>query len=275
MKQRNLQLPRYIAHRGAHTHAMENTLSAFQAAEAQGFLMFECDVQLTLDQVPIIFHDEKLDRLTTGHGEVAKTLWKEIQALHAGIPTLAELLNWFQSSKMLMNLELKYPTSYHSCEGEDLGLLTNAVGIALKVMSDRVQNRILLSSFNLDALCLMRKHLPHMTIGLLIDQTVLRTYTFNGIKEIFDEVAAYSIHCDKVLLDRAELREAFLNLCPRLLVYTVNDPQEADTLFMSGIIGIFSDRLNSDIVVNTNKMSDGACNHKHVPDGVRERDTLH
>jgi glycerophosphoryl diester phosphodiesterase len=55
-----------IAHRGLHDRAagvIENSRSAFEAAIAAGFAI-ECDVQLTRDGVPVIFHDDKLERLT-------------------------------------------------------------------------------------------------------------------------------------------------------------------------------------------------------------------
>ncbi len=57
---------RPIAHRGLHNRAagvIENSRSAFEAAIARNFAI-ECDVQLSSDGVPLIFHDEDLERLT-------------------------------------------------------------------------------------------------------------------------------------------------------------------------------------------------------------------
>lgn len=251
MRPHAIQFPPYIAHRGARAATKENTMAAFKAAEAQGSLMFECDVQLTSDSIPIIFHDDTLDRLTTGHGCVAETSWKEMDALNADIPTLAELLIWFQSSAMLMNLELKYPNSpqpsalsCHSREGGDPALaLVTRVSTAILALPIETQDRILLSSFNLDALLLARQQLPHIAISLLIDPQGLITWPLPKIKEILEEVTAYSIHCDKVLLHQAELREAFMAMTPRVLAYTVNTIEEAYFLFQHGISSVFSDCL--------------------------------
>ena len=58
---------RPIAHRGFHDAArgiIENSPSAFEAAIAGGYTI-ECDVQLSRDGVPYIFHDDDFDRLTT------------------------------------------------------------------------------------------------------------------------------------------------------------------------------------------------------------------
>lgn len=67
--------PRPIAHRGLHNRAggvIENSASAFEAAIAGNFAI-ECDVQLTSDGVPVIFHDDEMDRLLGQQGAVADT----------------------------------------------------------------------------------------------------------------------------------------------------------------------------------------------------------
>ena len=68
---------RPIAHRGLHDRSrgiIENSASAFEAACRHGFTI-ECDVQLSRDGIPMIFHDDDLDRLTGVAGPVsAKTM---------------------------------------------------------------------------------------------------------------------------------------------------------------------------------------------------------
>jgi glycerophosphoryl diester phosphodiesterase len=64
---------RPIAHRGLHDTAkgvIENTLQAAEAAIAGGFVI-ECDIQLSSDGEAIVFHDEKLDRLTDATGPLS------------------------------------------------------------------------------------------------------------------------------------------------------------------------------------------------------------
>lgn len=90
---------RPVAHRGFHDRAegrVENTLPAAEAAIARGFAI-ECDLQLTRDGVPIVFHDDTLDRLTVATGPVDARSLDELRAIPlrdtgARIPTLAELL---------------------------------------------------------------------------------------------------------------------------------------------------------------------------------------
>ena len=72
---------RPIAHRGLHDRAkgvIENSRSAFEAAIAGGYAI-ECDVQLSKDAEPFIFHDDSFDRLTAVKGAS-----KEIEAAKTG-----------------------------------------------------------------------------------------------------------------------------------------------------------------------------------------------
>jgi glycerophosphoryl diester phosphodiesterase len=65
-------LRRPIAHRGLHDAAkgiVENSASAVAAAMGKGFAV-EVDLQCAVDHVPVVFHDETLDRLTPETGPV-------------------------------------------------------------------------------------------------------------------------------------------------------------------------------------------------------------
>jgi glycerophosphoryl diester phosphodiesterase len=88
-----------VAHRGYHDREdgrIENTIPAAEAAIARGFAI-ECDLQLTKDDVAIVFHDDTLDRLTEATGPVKARTLAELKAIPlrgtgARIPTLDELL---------------------------------------------------------------------------------------------------------------------------------------------------------------------------------------
>lgn len=63
---------RPIAHRGLHDRTggrLENTAPAFQAAIDKGYGI-ECDLQPAADGTPMVFHDEKLDRLVAATGPI-------------------------------------------------------------------------------------------------------------------------------------------------------------------------------------------------------------
>ncbi|MGL4404353.1 MAG: glycerophosphodiester phosphodiesterase [Notoacmeibacter sp.] len=102
-----------IAHRGLHDMnrtRFENTLSAFEAAAQAGYAI-ECDVVLSADGVPMVFHDLTLDRLTTEAGEVIDRTSAELGKLQIGgtadcIPTLTKALE-LVAGRVPMIIELK------------------------------------------------------------------------------------------------------------------------------------------------------------------------
>ncbi|MFC5583517.1 glycerophosphodiester phosphodiesterase [Nitratireductor kimnyeongensis] len=128
---------RPIAHRGLHDlnrTRWENTLSAFQAAVDAGHSI-ECDVHLSSDGVPMVFHDHALRRLTGQDGTIAAKTAAELGALKVGetddhVPTLQEMLRLVGGRAALV-IELK------ASEGHDAALVER-VAEALKSYSGRV-----------------------------------------------------------------------------------------------------------------------------------------
>ncbi|QCU76825.1 glycerophosphodiester phosphodiesterase [Citricoccus sp. SGAir0253] len=72
--------PLAFAHRGADT-ARENTLAAFRTAVERGYGYLELDVRTSRDGVLMVFHDEYLDRVTTGSGRLSDHTWEELTRL--------------------------------------------------------------------------------------------------------------------------------------------------------------------------------------------------
>lgn len=114
---------RPVAHRGYHDlnrNRWENTLPAFAAAAEKNFAI-ECDVHLSADGVPVVFHDDDLKRLTGTGGLIWQRTAAEMQALTVGgtadrVPTLAELLE-LVAGRVPLVIELK------GIPGHDAGLV--------------------------------------------------------------------------------------------------------------------------------------------------------
>ena len=64
-------LPMLIAHRGAMARTPENTTIAFDAALCCNVDGIECDVQLTADGIPVVFHDDDIFRITGQKGSIS------------------------------------------------------------------------------------------------------------------------------------------------------------------------------------------------------------
>lgn len=89
-------LPAAIAHRGYSARYPENTMAAFAAAVELGYRVVETDVHATADNVLVVFHDSRLDRLTDRRGALSGLNWPELRRVRIGgrepIPRLEELL---------------------------------------------------------------------------------------------------------------------------------------------------------------------------------------
>ena len=76
--------PRLIGHRGAAALAPENTLASIRAAAESGVSWIEIDAKLARDDVPVLIHDDTLDRTTTGLGPVVAKTAAELGRIDAG-----------------------------------------------------------------------------------------------------------------------------------------------------------------------------------------------
>ena len=118
--------PLKIGHRGAAGEAPENTLASFELALRHGADGIEFDVQLSSDGVPMVIHDARLNRTTSGGGWVREHRASVLRRLDAGswfnrryrlrareryagarIPLLAEALQWVKTRQCLAFVEIK------------------------------------------------------------------------------------------------------------------------------------------------------------------------
>lgn len=79
--------PRAFAHRGWHLdelEGMENSLSAFRRAVAEGYRYVETDVHATSDGVVVVHHDSRLDRTTDCTGVIAQQSWAQVSRAKVG-----------------------------------------------------------------------------------------------------------------------------------------------------------------------------------------------
>jgi glycerophosphoryl diester phosphodiesterase len=210
------------AHRGASIEQPENTLSAFARAvelQADGI---ELDVHLSADGVPVVIHDDTLDRTTNGTGEVANHSVTELQSLDAGggqpVPTLKEVL-YVVAGHLHVDIEIK----------------AGAAGDAVLELASRYPNlRYAISSFNHDALRHVRgvdSSVELWPLTTAISDEVIRTAKELGSPQI----AAYDRMLNEEIM--AEAQRTGL----QVWVWTVNDVDRALQLADWGAVGICTD----------------------------------
>jgi glycerophosphoryl diester phosphodiesterase len=77
-------LPKIIAHRGNAAEFPENTLQALESAVDLGLKHLEFDVQLTADNVPVVFHDSTLERVADRPDSVHELTWAQLAEIPVG-----------------------------------------------------------------------------------------------------------------------------------------------------------------------------------------------
>ena len=111
--------PTLVAHRGLSSIYPQNTIAAFEGAAEYGFTYYELDVHTTKDGEWVVIHDDTVDAMTDGEGEVESFTFEGIRALkidggngienHEGlvVPTLKESLDVCSQTGILPVIELK------------------------------------------------------------------------------------------------------------------------------------------------------------------------
>jgi len=243
--------PSWIAHRGAGRLAPENTLAAFQVGFDYGFRMIEFDVQLTADQIPILMHDATLDRTTDGHGPVCAVTLGHLVQLDAGrwhsaifggvtVPTLTDAARWMQARGVMANLEIK-PT-----KGLEVATGTAAAALAAELWEGQIPP--LLSSFSIQALEAARVVAPELPRALLADvsrwaELVPTDQPFEAIVQAALELSAVAIVVQYAGLDADRIARAH-SAGLRVLTYTLNDAELAQTLLAVGLDGVITDAVD-------------------------------
>lgn len=168
-----MKIPQLVAHRGYTLHYPENTLIAVDAAIRAGARYVEIDVQLSSDEVPVLFHDRKLKRICGESGAIHDYTLAQLKNFKAmefnrfgykyateRIATLAEFGDLLgHHPDVTAFIELKR----EALERFGPTTVLNRVRRAL----ERVQSRCVIISFDLNALSAARAQWP--AIGVVFD----------------------------------------------------------------------------------------------------------
>ncbi len=257
--------PEIIAHRGARSLAPENTLLAAKKAFELGADLWETDVGVSKDGVPILMHDDALTRTTDAARRFPdRAPWtfttftlEKLKALDAGswfldtdpfgeiargavsaeeeevirgaqVPTLEEALRLTQALGWRVNLELKRQPP--PMEGfpllEAVFAVIDAVGIGPEA--------VVLSSFDLDLMRTARKMRPEFRVQAVLGFHRDRPIDWEAAAD-FDELNPRASLTPPAVAER--LRKKGKAIRP----WTVNEVETARDLIAAGVAGLFTD----------------------------------
>jgi len=97
------------AHRGASADFPEHTLAAYEGALAQGADGFECDVRITKDEIPVLWHNSSMLERAGNRGLIAEMTFEEVSRAYPQVLTLDVILDFAIKNKKGVLLETKHP----------------------------------------------------------------------------------------------------------------------------------------------------------------------
>ncbi len=203
----------------------------------------EFDLRGTADRIPVLFHDETLDRTTGSEGRVEERTAAELEALDAGswfgsvfegepVPTLAQALDRLSARGDWGGLifpEIKGPVPDWL-----------AVATAEAVLARSLQERTVLISLDWDAIGFIRRDFPELRVGFVVE----------SYQDVYEALALCRerkgdlLDPDhETLLERPDVAEEARRAGIPLACWTVDDPDEAERLTRMGVEDLTSNEV--------------------------------
>jgi glycerophosphoryl diester phosphodiesterase len=158
------------AHRGLHSAGVpENSRAAAEGAIAAG-MGIECDIQMSRDNVPLVFHDWELDRLTKENGKVAARSADDL----CRIPLLGTSETIWLLTELLDLIGGRVPLLVEVKAQPHFSIAEPCIAIA-KALAD-YRGPLAVMSFDLRIGEWFAKHAPEVTRGLVITDTLDHGY---------------------------------------------------------------------------------------------------
>lgn len=233
-----------IAHRGFSGRYPENTNIAFAKALTEGYCDgIEVDVHMTKDNKIVIMHDASLDRTTTGTGYIKDHTLEELLEYDAGIKYDEK----YKGEKILciksaMELVKKYNISlYVEIKDNEVAYDDIEAEVLDRVEIVGVEDKVVLSSYNIETLKKIKKHKPEVRTALLTKEMLydIRAYEYTDI-----------LSCEYTQLTK-EIVDTVHSLGRRVTAWVVDDKEDMQRVMEMGVDAIitnypddFSDVIN-------------------------------
>jgi glycerophosphoryl diester phosphodiesterase len=245
--------PLIVAHRGASDDAPEHTHFAYAEAVTQGADSIEVDLRLTADGALVCLHDETLTRVAGDPRRVDDVTLDELRTLDVGtwfntahpdrarpefaesrpLP-LVEHLAWLRetASDVGVHAEMKEPSRHD-------GRMEEAVVAALHdhIGAGADPDRIVVETFEVDALRRVRELAPELAVGLLWVEV-----TPQNVAAEFDLAVGVSGPSIWSLFAAPDHVERCRERGIEVHVWTADDEEEVEALTEIGVDAIVTNR---------------------------------
>jgi len=217
-----------LAHRGANRLAPENTIAAMRRALGLGADGVELDVHRTADDRLVVRHDAG-----SPAGVLCELSWAEIRAALPEVPTLGAVLDACRGA--LVNVEVKNLPGDPDWDPAD-----RAVELVVELLRARGgADDVVVSSRNLATIDRMRSLAPHVATAFVARDLdpleALLSAEAHGHAALHPHVESLAGPALGAVTRRARERG------PRVVVWTVNDPDELRRLETAGVDAVITD----------------------------------
>ena len=218
-----------IGHRGAITYAHENTLSSVYALKLMNCKWIEADVLLTKDEIPVMFHDKEMNRLTNIHGSISDYNYRDIkkailQNTISKIPLLKEFVDLCSKLSINIMLELKdYSNDARNLVRKVVSIIKNYNNID-----------VVICSYSISVLKYLNIMYPFKNILYIVDKIPDNWY------EIIQEYKCSGISINYNYNDLDDIVKC-ANIIPTFC-FTINDSHKYNNLVNTNVKGIITDK---------------------------------
>lgn len=220
-----------IGHRGGE-YGIENTIEAILFAGMNGADYVEMDVLLTLDNIPVVVHDNNLKRLANTDKKISDLTIEEVKAItikgggkESNIPSLEELSREVKGKTKLL-LEFK-------THGKEK---TSIVDQTIKVLEkEDILEETIFHTAEKELIKEMNEKYEDLTIGYVFIGK-LETYTANKMAEINVDF----ISAEESLINKKVIREVH-KAEKAVFAWTINDDYKVERLLELGVDAIITD----------------------------------
>jgi glycerophosphoryl diester phosphodiesterase len=227
-----------IAHRGDSKVAPENTLPAFESAIDAAADFIELDYLHTADGVPVVYHDEYLDRTTDAcqrwSGKqitFASKRWSELQQLDAGTWFDPRFVGTRLSSleEVIVAITPRAPLMIERKSGD--------AATCVRILEKHgALDRVTVHAFDWDFLRDCHRQAPSLRLGAL-GKKRLRPEQIEAAKELGASIIGWEAKALEAA-DIAAIHAAGM----KAWAWTVDDPDLARRLVAAGLDGLISNR---------------------------------
>lgn len=215
--------PKIYAHRGASIDFPEHTLAAYHGAIEQGADGFECDVRLTKDSVPILWHDSTMDRTAGSRGDIAALSYMQVRDRYPQVMLFTEYLELAIAHKKDIAIETKHPVP----TGHEIEKVIEGELSTYKTAIDEAGIEVSVMSFSWTAVQYATKNIGTNTV-MLVDGIKGRLFeNLSSAKTLGPSIAAIKM--------RPQIITGAKKRGKRLFVWTVDDPKDVEFCVFSDI----------------------------------------